>query len=83
MKVVRELLRSRPRGETAAATVAAPVSASDAEDEEDFTEAATDQVLCINSSVQRKNQDPSRTALDISGHRFAKNLQVRGGVLKE
>ena len=72
VKVVRALLRSPPRNATAAAStaVAVPVPASEAE-EEDSIEAATHQIRTTMSS-----REP-RTALDISGHRFAKNLQVR------
>lgn len=45
--------------------------ASEAE-EEDSIEAATHQIRTTTSS-----REQPRTALDISGHRFAKNLQVR------
>lgn len=56
-----KVVRALLRSPPRGATVASAV-------EEDCDEAATDRI--------RKNREP-RTALDVSGHRFAKNLQVR------
>ena len=69
VKMVRVLLRSPARSTAAAPTaVAVPEPVPEAE-EEDYNEAATDQM--------RNSRELRRTSLDISGHRFAKNLKVR------
>lgn len=80
VKVVRALLRGSPRSATAASAsaVAIPVPASEADEEENnCKEAATHHQIRTTTSRE------SRAALDISGHRFANNLQVinygRGG----
>eukprot|EP00903_Cladosiphon_okamuranus_P019388 g17826.t1 len=68
VKVVRALLRSPSRNAAAAAVstaVAVPRPASEVE--EDSDEAATDQIP--------KNREVRRTALDVSGHHFGKNLR--------